>query len=134
MNITVDHIAIASQHPEKTKSFFNLLKLSTHAEEVPTQQVRTTFYHTSPSSCAIELLEPLSENSPISKFLQKHSGIHHLALRVDRLSQLLTFLKQQGCRLINEEPQVGSHNSKIAFVHPESTGGVLVEFVERPSP
>ena len=79
----------------------------------------------------IELLEPIDEDTPIGRFLNKKgAGIQQIAFRVDDLNSLLSRLKAEGVRLINETPTEGSHGSKIAFVHPSSTGGVLVELLE----
>ncbi len=80
----------------------------------------------------IELIEPLNAKSPISKFLEKRGqGIHHLAFRVDNLEEMLKHLKKSGLTLIDEKPRLGIEGGKIAFVHPKSTGDVLIELCER---
>ena len=79
----------------------------------------------------IELLEPTSEDSPISKFLEKRGGgIHHIAIEVEDIEAALRQMKQNGARLIDEKPRVGAENCLIAFVHPASSGGVLLELVQ----
>ena len=79
----------------------------------------------------LELIEGLGEESPISKFMKSRGpGIHHICLRVQNLDGLVAQLKGKGVRLINEEPKLGAHNCRIVFVHPKSTGGVLVELSE----
>ena len=82
----------------------------------------------------IELVEPASEDSPVTGFLEKRGGgLHHLAYRVDDVQAAIDALKQRGMRLIDESPRPGVHNTRIAFVHPKSTGGVLTELVEHPA-
>ena len=79
----------------------------------------------------IELLEPTSEDSPISKFLEKRGGgIHHIAIEVEDINAALAHMKAQGARLIDESPRVGAEDCLVAFVHPASTNGVLLELVE----
>jgi methylmalonyl-CoA epimerase len=82
----------------------------------------------------VELLEPTRDDSPIAKFLEKRgAGIHHIAVRVDDIRVALANLKQRGARLIDETPRIGAGNCLIAFVHPSSAGGVLLELVEHTS-
>jgi methylmalonyl-CoA epimerase len=81
----------------------------------------------------IELLEPTSDDSPISKFLEKRGGgIHHIAVEVDDIEASLKQLKERGARLIDESPRVGAEGCLVAFVHPGTTGGVLLELVQTP--
>ena len=81
----------------------------------------------------IELVEPASPDSPISSFLEKRgSGIHHLAWRVDDVAAAIAKLKAEGVKMIDESPRPGAHGTRVAFVHPKSTGGVLMELVEEP--
>jgi len=83
----------------------------------------------------LELVEPMSPDSPISKFLEKRGGgIHHIALSVEDIRATLQDLKQKGARLIDEEPRAGAGGCLVAFIHPSSTGGVLLELVQEPSP
>jgi methylmalonyl-CoA epimerase len=80
----------------------------------------------------VELLEATSEESPVAKFIEKKGeGIHHLAIRVENLEAALAELKEKGIRLIDETPRYGAGGAKIAFVHPKSTGGILLEISER---
>ena len=82
----------------------------------------------------IELVEPAAPDSPITNFLAKRGpGIHHLAWRVDDCAKAIAVLKAAGLKLIDDTPKPGSHGTKVAFVHPKSTGGVLMELVEDPS-
>lgn len=98
-------------------------------EEVPEQKVRVAIF--SLGSARLELLEPLSPDSPISKFLdQRGNGLHHVALRTDSVADELHKLEEQGCRLIDKAPRSGAHGMQIAFVHPQATHGLLLELSE----
>ena len=134
MGIRLDHIGIAVNELEAGSVFWNILGLEMQGDELNEEQgVNIRFFGTEPSSegARIELLSPTSEDTPIGKFLQQRGpGIQQIAFRVDDLQGLLNRLKSQGVRLINETPTVGAHGSQIAFVHPSSTGGVLVELLQ----
>ncbi len=81
----------------------------------------------------IELVEPASEDSPVTNFIAKRGGgLHHLAYRVSNLEEALARLEAAGARLIDRAPRPGAHGTRIAFVHPKATGGVLTELVEQP--
>ena len=80
---------------------------------------------------ALELLEPLSSESPVSKFLDKRGeGIHHICFLVDDIEAALDRLKREGVKLIDETPRPGSYNSRVAFIHPKAMNGVLIELAE----
>ena len=84
------------------------------------------------SETHIELLEPLTPESPIGRFLDKRGpGIHHIAVRVDDIRAALGQLKEKGARLIDETPRIGSRGCLVAFIHPSSTNGVLLELVQQ---
>jgi methylmalonyl-CoA/ethylmalonyl-CoA epimerase len=103
---------------------------SVGVEEVAEQKVRVAFLPL--GEAEIELLESTSPDGPVAKYIEKNGeGIQHLALRVDNLEAALAELKAQGVRLIDEKPRYGAGGAKIAFVHPRSTGGVLLELSER---
>ncbi len=129
----VDHVAIAVPNLEEAISFYEALlgKEPEHIEEVVDQKVRAAFFGVGETN--IELLFPTSPESPISNFLQKNSkgGLHHICLEVIDLEGHLEELKKQGIKLIDETPRIGAHGKRIAFVHPKSTGGVLIELSER---
>ncbi|MCK5391294.1 MAG: methylmalonyl-CoA epimerase [Deltaproteobacteria bacterium] len=102
-----------------------------HREVVEDQGVNTSMLVPKDGGTAIELLEPLDENSPISKFLDKRGeGIHHICFKVDDIEAVLERLKKQGVRLIDETPRPGAYNSRVAFIHPKAMNGVLVELSE----
>ena len=127
----IDHIGIATTGIEDAASIYrDMLGVHvTETEEVSGQKVRVAMLAIGESR--IELLEATSDDSPISKFLAKRGpGIHHIALRVDDIQATLAELKSKGARLIDEEPRTGAGGCLVAFVHPSSTGGVLIELVE----
>ncbi|MBF0492177.1 MAG: methylmalonyl-CoA epimerase [Deltaproteobacteria bacterium] len=128
----VDHIAIAVPNLEESIALYQSLlgKTPEHLEEVADQKVRAAFFGVGESN--LELLFPTSAESPITHFLQKNpkGGLHHICLEVSNLEEHLEKLKAQGIKLIDEKPRLGAHNKKIAFVHPKSTGGVLIELSE----
>lgn len=133
MRATIDHIGIALGDLETALGFYrDALGLEVRpAEEVASQKVRA---HVLPlGDAALELLEPTSPDSPIARFVAKRGpGIHHLTLRVDDIAAALDELRARGVRLIDETPREGAEGALIAFVHPASTGGVLIELKQAP--
>lgn len=136
-SIHIDHVGIATGDLESASNFWKLLGLTQNTEDetVLEQGVTTRFFSTSaPDESVeehppmIELLQPTSEDTPIGKFLAKRGpGIQQLCFRVENLQPLIDYLLDNGIQMIDTEPKLGSGGSKIAFVHPKSTGGVLVE-------
>ena len=132
MKITrLDHIGIAVKSIAESLKVYEAMGLkSVGVEEVAEQKVRVAFLPL--GEAEIELLESTSPDGPVAKHIEKNGeGIQHLALRVDNLEAALAELKAQGVRLIDEKPRYGAGGAKIAFVHPRSTGGVLLELSER---
>jgi methylmalonyl-CoA epimerase len=131
MKATLDHIGIAVANLEEALRFYRDalgLEIET-AEDVASQRVRAHFI--SAGDSAIELLEATDETSPIAKYIRKRGpGLHHITLRVDDLPAALARLKERGVRLIDEIPRVGAHGSLVAFIHPSSAHGVLVELMQ----
>lgn len=128
----IDHIGIAVKSIDEALKFYeDVLGLQcTGVEEVSEQKVRTAFIPTGGSE--IELLESTSEDGPISKFIEKKGeGIQHIALRVDDIEKALEEIKSKGLILIDEKPRYGAGGAKIAFIHPKSTKGVLLELCQR---
>ena len=127
----IDHVAIAVKSIDEARKFWvdTLgLKLS-HIEEVLDQQVRVAMLKA--GDVTIELLEPLSPDSSIQRFLDKRGeGLHHLTLRTDDLVGQLDKLNEANVALIDEQPRLGAGDSRIAFLHPKSAHGVLVELCE----
>lgn len=147
MNFTVKgihHLGVAPKNIQLAKDFFSKhLNLPLLEEEVVAhQQVQTSIFaskrknNTSDAleNCThIELLEGLSENSPISKFLiKKGSGVHHIALEVDDIDAAHSQLKSEGIEFIGENVGKGASGTRVIFIHPRSTGGILLELVEPP--
>lgn len=101
-------------------------------EHVPEQRVNVLVLHAGPQR--IELVEPAADDSPISRFLEKRgAGLHHVAWEVADIDAALARVRDQGLQLLNETPGDGAHGTRVAFLHPRSTGGVLTELVEDPA-
>jgi methylmalonyl-CoA/ethylmalonyl-CoA epimerase len=129
---TLDHIGIAVGDLAQALAFYrDALGLEVEPpEEVPSQRVRAHFVPV--GEATLELLEPTAPDSPIAKFIEKRGpGVHHVTLRVDDIREALGRLKARGVRLIDEAPREGAEGALIAFVHPASTHGVLVELKQR---
>jgi methylmalonyl-CoA/ethylmalonyl-CoA epimerase len=129
----IDHIGIAVESIEKWVGYYrDVLGLEYKgSEEVGEQRVRVAFFKTGESK--IELVEPTSDDSPIAKFLEKRGeGIHHIALLVDDIEAAIAKHSEAGARLIDEKPRIGANNMRLAFIHPKSSGGVLIELCQEP--
>jgi len=127
----IDHVAIVVDDMEKALSFWrDALGMELHElREAPAEQSEIAFLPLEGSE--VELVRPSSADSGIAKYLAKRGpGIHHICLEVDDITGMLAQLKVKGVRLINEEPRTGPDGKKYAFIHPESTLGVLVELYE----
>ncbi|MFM9903263.1 MAG: methylmalonyl-CoA epimerase [Pyrinomonadaceae bacterium] len=127
----INHLGIATKGIDEALKFWSdaLGLENVHTEIVEDQKVRVAMLPIGESR--IELLEPTSEDSPISKFLEKREGgIHHIAIEVDDIEASLTKLKSQGMRVIDETPRIGAEGCLVAFVHPASANGVLLELVQ----
>jgi len=128
----IAHIGVAVKDIDEAVKFYkkNLHLEVKGIEEVEQQKVKIAFIPVGESS--IELLQSTDPEGPIAKFIEKRGeGIHHLALEVDKIEEILEELKQRGVQLIDEKPRIGAHRTKIAFLHPRSTCGVLLELCER---
>ena len=129
----IEHVAIAvSSLKEPSKVFGNILGIdNTSTEEVIDQKVVTDIFDTGRGK--VELLEATSDDSPVSNFLEKRgNGVHHIAFLVDDLEIALKDLAESGIDLIDRSPRIGAEGMLIAFLHPKSTGGVLVELCQKP--
>ena len=129
----INHLGIATKSIGEALAFWaDALGLeNVHTETVEDQKVRVAMLPIGESR--VELLEPISDDSPISKFLDKRGpGIHHIAVEVDDIETSLKQLKNKGMRLIDETPRVGAEGCLVAFVHPAASGGVLLELVQTP--
>ena len=129
------HVAIAVRNIAEVERLYQTalgLKV-THREVVEDQGVRSSMLEPEDGGTPIELLEPLSDSSPISKFLEKRGeGIHHICFTVDNIELALKRLKEEGVQLIDESPRPGAYGAKVAFIHPKAMNGVLIELAEMP--
>lgn len=127
----VEHIGIAVKDLKIAGNLYEKL-LNTYVyktEEVASEGVKTAFLQTGPNK--IELLEALTADSPIAKFIaQKGEGIHHIAFEVDDIVAEISRLKKEGFVLLSDEPKPGADNKMVCFVHPKSAGGVLIELCQ----
>ncbi|AKG04356.1 methylmalonyl-CoA epimerase [Salimicrobium jeotgali] len=127
----ISHIGIAVQHLEQALPFYqHSLGLPLESvETVEEEKVKVAFFPI--GDTRIELLEPMDEDSPIQKFIDKKGeGIHHIALDVDNIEKRISLFKEQGISMLNETPKQGAHDSRIAFLHPKAGQGVLYELCE----
>jgi methylmalonyl-CoA epimerase len=129
---TIDHLGIAVKSLKAARAFYEKLGLRVVGEEVvPHEQVRIAMLPVGESR--LELLEPTSADSPVGRFIAKRGeGLHHVALEVDNLAAVVEQLKKAGTRLISDEIKVGAGGHLYVFVHPSSTGGVLLELCQDP--
>jgi methylmalonyl-CoA epimerase len=127
---TIDHLGIAVKSLATAKAIYQKLGMTVSPEElVEAEQVRVVMVPV--GEARLELLEPTSENSVIAKFIAKRGeGLHHVSLRVSDLSAAVARLKKDGVRLVSDDIKIGAGGHRYVFVHPSSTGGVLLELVE----
>lgn len=128
----VDHIGIAVKNLEQVLPYYTetlgcpLMKI----EEVEGQKVKVAFIDA--GNIKLELLEPMSEDSPIHKFIEKKGeGIHHIAFGVDDIEERMAELRENGVNLLSDEPKPGAGGAMVAFLHPKSSNGVLYELCEK---
>ncbi len=128
----IDHIGIAVRSLASALKVYEAIGLRPEGtEDVPTEGVRTAFLRVGESH--LELLEPLTPNGVIARFLEKRGeGLHHIALAVDDILVAMEQARKRGLAVIDEKPRTGARGRQVAFVHPKSTGGVLLEFVQYP--
>lgn len=127
----VNHVAVVVDDMEKSLSFWrDALGICLHElRDVPAEKSQVAFLPL--AGAEVELVKPTTDDSGIAKYLAKRGpGMHHLCLEVDDIEGMLAQLKSKNVRLINEEPRTGADGKKYAFIHPESTGGVLVELYQ----
>ena len=130
--LDIEHVGVAVESMKGLSEIFSdILGLEfTGSEEVKDQQVITDIYQVDNSK--LEFLKATSPDSPIARFIDKKgTGMHHIAFLVDHLQPALDYLKNQGVHLIDEKPRIGAEGLSIAFIHPKSSGGILVELCEK---
>ena len=130
MTFALDHIGIAVKSLDAAKAIYEKLGIPvSNKETVESEQVRLVMVPV--GDTRLELLEPLSDDSVIGRFISKRGeGLHHVSLRVPDLIAVVAKLKQESVRLVSDEIKVGAGGHRYVFVHPSSTGGVLLELVE----
>lgn len=127
----IEHIGIAVSDIDRSNALFKDLFGESHykIEEVASEGVRTSFFQVGPNK--IELLQALNQDSPIAKFLEKKGeGIHHIAFAVDDIRSEMKRLESAGFKLLSQEPKKGADNKLVAFLHPKSSNGVLIELCQ----
>ncbi|WP_425076353.1 methylmalonyl-CoA epimerase [Psychroserpens sp. S379A] len=127
----IEHIGIAVKDIESSNDLFGKLLGNSHykIEAVESEGVMTSFFKAGPNK--IELLQATNEESPIAKFIEKKGeGIHHIAFAVDDIKSEIERLQEEGFKMIHEKPKKGADNKLIAFLHPKSTNGVLIELCQ----
>ena len=127
----IEHIGIAVKNLEESNTLFAALFGKPHykIEEVKSEGVKTSFFDVGPNK--IELLEATNPESPIAKFIaKKGEGIHHIAFAVTDIKAEISRLKSEGFTVLNEEPKLGADNKLVAFLHPKTTNGVLIELCQ----
>lgn len=133
--LKIDHLGIAVSDLDESIALYTRLfgRGPDSVEDVVDQKVRTAFFAAGESN--VELLFPTSPDSPIARYLEKRGpGIHHVCFAVPDIDARLRDFEQQGIVLIDRTPRIGAHNKRIAFMHPKSTGGVLMELAEGADP
>ncbi|MCL2566039.1 MAG: methylmalonyl-CoA epimerase [Defluviitaleaceae bacterium] len=129
--LKIDHIGIAVNSIEESLKFYEALGLKCEGiEEVAEQKVKVAFLPCGDSE--LELLESTDPEGPVAKFIEKKgTGIQHIAIRVSNIEEAIAEMKEKGFQMIDEKPRYGAGGASIAFVHPKSSGGVLLELSQR---
>jgi methylmalonyl-CoA/ethylmalonyl-CoA epimerase len=128
--LKIDHLGIAVASMDAALAAYRALGFElAETHEVPTEKVRAAFLPVGESR--LELLEPTDPDSVIARFLQKRSGLHHVCVLVDDIEGALAELKARGVELLDQTPRPGAGGSRVAFIHPRSAGGVLLELKQK---
>ena len=129
MILKIDHLGIAVKDMAEARLAYEALGFKVEPEhEVPSEKVRAAFITVGDSH--LELLEPTDPSSAIAKFLEKRSGLHHICLLVDDIEKSMAEMKAAGAQLLDEVPRIGAGGCRVAFIHPKSAAGVLLELKE----
>jgi methylmalonyl-CoA/ethylmalonyl-CoA epimerase len=129
-HLKIDHLGIAVSSLDQARAAWEALGFRVdEVHDVPTEKVRVAFLPVGESR--LELLEPTDPASPIARFLEKRSGLHHVCVLVDDLDAALAAMKARGVPLLDETPRLGAGGCRVAFVHPKGAAGVLLELKER---
>ncbi len=126
MILKIDHLGIAVKDMTEAKRAYEALGFKIDSEhDVPTEKVKAAFITVGESH--LELLEPTDPTSVIAKFLEKRSGLHHICVLVDDIEKSMAEMKAAGAQLLDEVPRIGAGGCRVAFIHPKSAAGVLLE-------
>ncbi|MBX7185608.1 MAG: methylmalonyl-CoA epimerase [Vicinamibacteria bacterium] len=126
MILKIDHLGIAVKDMMEARRAYEALGFRIEAEhDVPTEKVKAAFITVGESH--LELLEPTDPTSAIAKFLEKRSGLHHICVLVDDIEKSMAEMKAAGAHLLDETPRIGAGGCRVAFIHPKSAAGVLLE-------
>ena len=126
MILKIDHLGIAVKDMAEARRAYEALGFRIEAEhDVPTEKVKAAFITVGESH--LELLEPTDPSSVIAKFLEKRSGLHHICVLVDDIEKSMAEMKAAGAQLLDEVPRIGAGGCRVAFIHPKSASGVLLE-------
>lgn len=126
MILKIDHLGIAVKDMAEARTAYEALGFKIESEhDVPTEKVKAAFIPVGESH--LELLEPTDPSSVIARFLEKRSGLHHICVLVDDIEAAMAEMKAAGARLLDETPRIGAGGCRVAFVHPRSAAGVLLE-------
>jgi methylmalonyl-CoA epimerase len=131
MFIGVDHVGVAVKNLDEAIDIYqNILGFRLEGIHVLNERKVKVAFLSSGDETRIELLEPLGTDSPVAKFLENRGeGIHHIAVKVENIDAVLEDFKRKGVVLVNDKPRIGAEGAKIAFIHPKSTKGVLLELI-----
>ena len=128
----LDHVAVAVKSIEETQQIFtDLLGVEPQLEHIPDENVNTAVYNL--NNVSIELIEPVSEEGPINRFLEKRgNGLHHICFEVDNIKVAVKEYLSKGFEVIDSTPKIGTGGKQIVFLHPKTTGGILIELSSNP--
>ena len=128
---TIDHIGIATSSLDESQQLWSILGFTQGEDQINSEQGVKIRFMNGNTSTRIELLEPLGDDTPVGKFIAKYGpGIQQIAVRVADIEETISVLLSVGVKMVSETPTLGADGHRIAFVHPSSAGGVLIELVE----
>jgi len=129
---SINHIGIATDSLDKSTPIWKALGFNIESEKIVYEQGVKVRYLNGTGHTRIELLEPISKDTPVGRFIDiRGVGVQQIAIDVDDIDKSISILSDMGAKMINEEPIIGSEGNRIAFIHPSSCGGVLIELIER---
>ena len=128
---TIDHIGIATSSLDESQQLWSILGFTQGEDQINSEEGVKIRFMNGNTSTRIELLEPLGDDTPVGKFISKYGpGIQQIAVRVADIEETISVLLSVGVKMVSETPTLGADGHRIAFVHPSSAGGVLIELVE----